>query len=50
MKTDGDRRVLMGDVARVELSAASYDAISSFNGIPSVYIGIRARPAPTRWT
>ena len=50
VKTDGDRRVLMGDVAQVELGAASYDAISSFNGIPSVYIGIRARPAPTRWT
>lgn len=45
MKTDGDRRVLMGDVARVELGAASYDAISSFNGIPSVYIGIKGTPS-----
>ncbi|HCW0176682.1 TPA: efflux RND transporter permease subunit, partial [Pseudomonas aeruginosa] len=39
------RRVLMGDVARVELGAASYDAISSFNGIPSVYIGIKGTPS-----
>lgn len=45
VKTDGDRRVLMGDVARVELGAASYDAISSFNGIPSVYIGIKGTPS-----
>lgn len=45
VKTDGDRRVLMGDVAQVELGAASYDAISSFNGIPSVYIGIKGTPS-----
>ncbi|SDP10351.1 multidrug efflux RND transporter permease subunit [Pseudomonas jinjuensis] len=45
LKTVGDRRVLMGDVARVELGAASYDSISSFNGIPSVYIAIKGTPS-----
>lgn len=45
LKTAGDRRVLMGDVARIELGAASYDAVSSFNGIPSVYIGIKGTPS-----
>ncbi|MDF3931619.1 multidrug efflux RND transporter permease subunit [Pseudomonas citronellolis] len=45
LKTLGDRRVLMSDVARVELGAASYDAVSSFNGIPSVYIGIKGTPS-----
>lgn len=45
LKTFGDRRVLMGDVARVELGAASYDSVSSFNGIPSVYIGIKGTPS-----
>ncbi|MFZ5958027.1 multidrug efflux RND transporter permease subunit [Pseudomonas knackmussii] len=45
LKTFGDRRVLMGDVAKVELGAASYDSVSSFNGIPSVYIGIKGTPS-----
>ncbi|MNO57347.1 Efflux pump membrane transporter BepE [compost metagenome] len=45
LKTDGDRRVLMRDVARIELGAASYDSVSSFNGIPSVYIGIKGTPS-----
>ncbi|MEG7363484.1 multidrug efflux RND transporter permease subunit [Pseudomonas citronellolis] len=45
LKTIGDRRVLMSDVARVELGAASYDSVSSFNGIPSVYIGIKGTPS-----
>ncbi|MBB1605372.1 MULTISPECIES: multidrug efflux RND transporter permease subunit [unclassified Pseudomonas] len=45
LKTLGDRRVLMSDVARVELGAASYDSVSSFNGIPSVYIGIKGTPS-----
>ncbi|RFQ36811.1 multidrug efflux protein, partial [Pseudomonas sp. ATCC 13867] len=45
LKTEGDRRVLMSDVARIELGAASYDAVSSFNGIPSVYIGIKGTPS-----
>ncbi|WP_249671891.1 multidrug efflux RND transporter permease subunit [Pseudomonas abieticivorans] len=44
LKTDGDSRVLLGDVARVEMGAENYDTISSFNGTPSVYIGIKGTP------
>jgi len=32
--------VLVRDIARVEMGAANYDSISSFDGIPSVYIAI----------
>lgn len=45
LKTQGDSRVLLGDVARVEMGAESYNAISSFDGIPSVYIGVTATPS-----
>ncbi len=45
VKTDGDSRVLLGDVARVEMGAENYNAISSFGGTPSVYIGIKATPS-----
>ncbi|MFG3450999.1 multidrug efflux RND transporter permease subunit [Stutzerimonas stutzeri] len=45
LKTQGDSRVLLGDVARVEMGAESYNAISSFDGIPSVYIGIKGTPS-----
>ncbi|MCO7514559.1 multidrug efflux RND transporter permease subunit [Pseudomonas guariconensis] len=45
LKTEGDSRVLLGDVARVEMGAENYDTVSSFDGIPSVYIGIKATPA-----
>ncbi|MGK9064790.1 multidrug efflux RND transporter permease subunit [Stutzerimonas chloritidismutans] len=45
VKTEGDSRVLLGDVARVEMGAESYDAVSSFDGIPSVYIGIKGTPS-----
>ena len=45
LKTQGDSRVLLGDVARVEMGAESYDSISSFDGIPSVYIGIKGTPS-----
>ncbi|MBA1272308.1 multidrug efflux RND transporter permease subunit [Stutzerimonas azotifigens] len=45
LRTEGDSRVLLGDVARVELGAESYNAVSSFDGIPSVYIGVRATPS-----
>jgi multidrug efflux pump len=45
LKTLGDRRVLVSDVARVEMGAANYDSISSFDGTPSVYIGIKATPS-----
>ncbi len=44
LKTNGDSRVLLGDVARVEMGAENYDTISSFDGTPSVYIGIKATP------
>nr|WP_180205296.1 multidrug efflux RND transporter permease subunit [Pseudomonas sp. SbOxS1]NYU05348.1 multidrug efflux RND transporter permease subunit [Pseudomonas sp. SbOxS1] len=45
LKVDGDSRVLLRDVARVEMGAENYDTISSFGGTPSVYIGIKATPA-----
>ena len=45
LKTLGDRRVLIGDVARVEMGAENYDSISTFDGTPSVYIGIKATPS-----
>ncbi|TWC73857.1 multidrug efflux pump [Pseudomonas sp. SJZ103] len=45
LKTDGDSRVLLGDVARVEMGAENYNAISSFGGTPSVYIAIKATPS-----
>ncbi|MFI8480020.1 multidrug efflux RND transporter permease subunit [Pseudomonas sp. NPDC078700] len=45
LKTVGDSRVLIGDVARVEMGAENYDSISSFDGIPSVYIGIKGTPS-----
>ncbi|WP_339486427.1 multidrug efflux RND transporter permease subunit [Pseudomonas sp. EL_65y_Pfl2_R95] len=45
LKTVGDSRVLISDVARVEMGAENYDSISSFDGIPSVYIGIKGTPS-----
>jgi len=45
LRTQGDSRVLLGDVARVEMGAESYNSISSFDGIPSVYIGIKGTPS-----
>ncbi|CRM73877.1 multidrug efflux RND transporter permease subunit [Pseudomonas salomonii] len=45
LKTDGDSRVLLRDVARVEMGAENYNAISSFGGTPSVYIAIKAAPS-----
>ena len=45
LRTEGDSRVLLRDVARVEMGAESYDSVSSFNGIPSVYIGINGTPS-----
>jgi multidrug efflux pump len=45
LKISGDRRVLLGDVARVEMGAENYNAISSFDGTPSVYIAIRGTPS-----
>lgn len=40
IRTDGDKRVLLSDVARIQMGAESYDSISFFNGTPSVYISI----------
>ncbi|MFA5678962.1 MAG: multidrug efflux RND transporter permease subunit [Pseudomonas sp.] len=40
VRTDGDARVLISDIARVEMGAESQDAISFFNGIRAVYVGI----------
>ncbi len=45
VKTIGDSRVLVGDIARVEMGSANYDSISSFDGIPSVYIAIKGTPS-----
>lgn len=45
LKTEGDSRVLLGDVARVEMGAENYDSVSSFDGTPSVYIGIKGTPS-----
>src|SRR5690606_21071334 len=45
VKTDRDRRVLLRDIARVEMGAAIYDSIGSFDGIPSVYIAIKGTPS-----
>ncbi|MDH4609566.1 multidrug efflux RND transporter permease subunit [Pseudomonas sp. BN102] len=45
VKTVGDSRVLLRDIARVEMGAENYDSISSFDGIPSVYIGIKGTPS-----
>lgn len=44
LKVQGNTRVLLGDVARVEMGAENYNSVSSFNAIPSVYIGIKATP------
>ncbi len=44
LKTEGDSRVLLGDVARVQMGAENYDTVSSFDGTPSVYIGIKGTP------
>ncbi|RAU47026.1 MULTISPECIES: multidrug efflux RND transporter permease subunit [unclassified Pseudomonas] len=45
LKTEGNSRVLLGDVARVEMGAENYDTVSSFDGTPSVYIGIKGTPS-----
>lgn len=45
LKIAGDSRVLLGDVARVEMGAENYNIVSSFDGTPSVYIGIKGTPS-----
>ncbi|AZE48826.1 RND efflux system, inner membrane transporter [Pseudomonas chlororaphis] len=44
IKTLDDSRVLLGDVARVEMGAENYESVSSFAGIPAVYIAIKGTP------
>jgi multidrug efflux pump len=44
LKTSGDRRVLLGDVARVEMGSENYNVHTSFDGTPSIYIGIKGTP------
>ncbi|SDU24416.1 multidrug efflux pump [Pseudomonas pohangensis] len=45
IKVSGDSRIRLGDIARVELGSESYDMVSSMNGVPSVYIGIKGTPS-----
>ena len=45
VKVSGDSRILLGDIARIELGSESYDIRTSMNGIPSVYIGIKGTPS-----
>jgi len=45
VKTVGDTRVQVRDIARVEMGAENYNSISSFDGIPSVYIAIKGTPS-----
>ena len=40
VRTEGDSRVLISDIARVEMGAESLNTISFFDGIPAVYIGV----------
>jgi multidrug efflux pump len=44
VRADGDAVVRLGDVARVELAAASNDTIVNFNGEPGTFIGIFPTP------
>jgi len=44
VKTVGDRRVQIRDIARVEMGAQSYNSVSAFNGIPTVAVGIKSTP------
>ena len=45
VKVSRDSRILLGDIARIELGSESYDIRTSMNGIPSVYIGIKGTPS-----
>lgn len=44
IKSQNGSIVRLGDVAKVTLGAQSYDTAVSFNGEPSVYIGIKVAP------
>ncbi len=45
MKASGDDVVRLGEVARVELAAASTDTVVSFNGKPGTFVGIFPTPS-----
>ncbi len=45
VQSRGDTLIRLRDVASVELAAETYDSYVTFNGIPSVYIGINATPS-----
>ena len=40
VRTEGDSRILISDIARVEMGAENQDSMSFFDGIPAVYIAI----------
>ena len=40
VRTEGDTRILISDIARVEMGAENQDSMSFFDGIPAVYIAI----------
>ena len=40
IRTEGDTRILISDIARVEMGAENQDSMSFFDGIPAVYIAI----------
>ena len=45
LKASGDDVVRLGEVARVELAAASTDTVVSFNGKPGTFVGIFPTPS-----
>ncbi|STF44309.1 acriflavin resistance protein B [Escherichia coli] len=45
---DGSR-VLLRDVAKIELGGENYDIIAEFNGQPASGLGSSWRPVQTRW-
>jgi multidrug efflux pump len=44
VKRDGDAIVRLGDVATVELGAASADSSATMDGVPAIYLGLQAAP------
>lgn len=45
VKSDGQRVVKLGDIARVELGSGTQRQIVSYDGKPSVYLGIQITPS-----
>lgn len=44
VKREGDAIVRLGDVATVELGAASADSSATMDGVPAIYLGLQAAP------